>query len=399
MTTKPTPSKPLTFYSEKKILHLCAVDFTARHFLAPVAFDQQRLGAEVGIICCTGPDFDALNERGMRMIPLAIPRSLNPIKLLREGLKLWNILRREKPDVLHVHTPIASILGRVVGKVCGVKTIVYTVHGFTFHEHSREVSWWMHFAVEKVCSLFHDAMICVSLEDAKTAKRKSFYAPRGIFFIPNGVEPERYTPLKEEALASLKEDLCLQPNQQVVAFFGRINQEKGTREFVEAAIQICREFDDAVALLVGPTLSSEREQVLEELQWMIAENDLKERIRFIGYRHDVPSLLQLCKVFCLPSWREGFPVTVLEAMMSGRPIVATTIRGIREMIRDEEEGLLVPIKDSEALADAISHLLRDEAFATKLGQRAHKRAESLYTLKHQLKRTHAAYKKILGAVR
>ncbi len=387
------------FYKGRKILHLCAVDFTARHFLAPTAFDQKKRGAIVGIICCNGPDYNFLEEQGMKMIPLAIPRSLSPLKLIRESQKLREILIHEKPDILHVHTPIAGLLGRLIGKISGVKTILYTVHGFTFHENSTRISWLLHFSIEWFFSFFHTAIICVSAEDARTAKRTKFQAPGGISCIPNGVDPENYAAPNAEVLQCLRAELGVQPEQRVVAFFGRINHEKGTREFVEAAVAVCQQFPDVVALLVGPTLNSEREHVLDDLSWLIAEHGMEERIRFTGYRHDVPKLLYACEVFCLPSWREGFPVTVLEAMMTGRAIVATKIRGIREMIRNEQEGLLVPIKNSTALAEALTRLLSDSDLATQLGKQAQVRAVANYTLALQLQRTKKVYKKILGRKR
>ena len=382
-------------YKGLRILHVCAVDFTARHFLAPLAFNQQQQGATVAIACSTGKDANALQSAGMQMIPLNIPRSLQPFQLLKEARALAAIIRKFRPDVLHTHTPVASLVARVVGTLMGVKTIIYTVHGFTFHEYSGRLGWLLHWGTEKFGSYFHDAMLCVSREDARVARRTGFHAPKGIFNIPNGVEPAPYIDVSEATIQKLREEFSIPKNSQVVGYFGRLTREKGTVELVEALFPLFREFPNLQALIVGPVLSTERDRVMDELKFRIVDEGVEDRIHFVGYRHDVPAVLQLCDVFCLPSWREGFPVTVLEAMMAGRAIVGTRIRGIREMIRTEEHGLLVPIRSTEALRNALKRLLGSPELRAELGTRARQRALQLYTLKHQLQRTNRAYQQVL----
>jgi glycosyltransferase involved in cell wall biosynthesis len=240
-------------------------------------------------------------------------------------------------------------------------------------------------------------MLCVSREDALVAKHTGFHAPKGIFNIPNGVEPAPYIDVSEDTIQGLREDFSLPADSLVVGYFGRLTREKGTLELVEALFPLFREFPNLQALIVGPVLSTERDRVMDELKFRIVDEGVEDRIRFVGYRHDVPAVLQLCDVFCLPSWREGFPVTVLEAMMAGRAIVGTQIRGIREMIRTEEHGLLVPIRSAEALRNALQRLLSSPGLRAELGTRARQRALQLYTLSHQLNRTRRAYERVLKA--
>ncbi len=187
--------------------------------------------------------------------------------------------------------------------------------------------------------------------------------------IRNGVDLERFTnvrPDRQELFPQLKAE------SQLIAVVANMNVEtKGHTDLIRAAAEVSREFRDAKFLLVGDGAERTR------LEVMTAELGLSKTVLFLGRRNDVPNLLACCDLFVLPSWAEGLPNSVLEAMAAGLPIVATRVGGTPEIIEAGVSGLLVSPRDSHALAVAISRLLGNKGFAKELGRSAqeHARAE------------------------
>src|SRR5690606_11172721 len=135
---------------------------------------------------------------------------------------------------------------------------------------------------------------------------------------------------------------------------------------------------DVHFVIVGGVLSSERDRVQRHVRRIADEPCLRGRVHLLGFREDVPELLAASDLFVLPSWREGLPVSVIEAMMVGLPVVATNVRGCREAVRDGTTGLLVPLRDGRNLAGAITYLLRHRDIAMRLGSGGRRRAQDSY---------------------
>jgi glycosyltransferase involved in cell wall biosynthesis len=193
--------------------------------------------------------------------------------------------------------------------------------------------------------------------------------------IGNGVDPARFHPAQDDAKRrKLRAALGANDAEVVILMVGRLVAEKGYVELIEAMRGV-----EAKLWVVGERLDSDHagpvEHAVEE-----AERDpvLKRRVRFLGYRGDVPALMRAADIYTLPSHREGMPRSVIEAMMSGLPVVGTDIRGTREEVVREETGILVPVKDAAALADALARLVADPALRTGWGRAGRARALALY---------------------
>lgn len=215
-----------------------------------------------------------------------------------------------------------------------------------------------------------------------------------VVYIGNGV------PLEAFGLPpnpNLWAELGLGKKDKVVGFIGRLVREKGVLELLEAMHQVVREVPQAKLLVVGDTLASDRDrQVTEHIKELIDRVKLQNVIRFAGFREDIPDLLTIMDLFALPSHREGMPRTVLEAMAAGKPVVATNIRGCREEVVHEATGLLVPVGDSDALADAILRVLSDEELASRMGEAGRKRVEEEFDEKLVLERQSKVYHQLVA---
>ncbi len=382
-----------------RVMELCAVDFTVRNFLAPLVRFLEEKGCEVDVACSRGPHFGELEEGGFRMVEIPFRRSLNLWSHARAAWALYQRLRRHPVDVLHVHTPVASLIGRFVGRLAGVPVIVYTAHGFYFHEHMPKWKRRAHVTLEWIGARFHDYLFTQSREDAVTALRTGIERPGRVKRIGNGVDVRgRFHPetIPEGARGALRHELDLHVIEPVVAMIGRLVREKGYFEFFEAAAQLRKENPAVRFLCIGDTVTSEHDDAKAAILERVEALGLRDAVRFAGLRSDIPELLSLCTVYCLPSWREGMPRSIIEAMALGKPVVATRIRGCREEVVDGETGFLVPVRDAEALAGAVGYLLRHPLVARQFGQAGRRRALRLYDERKVLERQWRVLTRLAG---
>ena len=380
-----------------KVLQLAAVDVTVKFLLLPLIDRLLAEGYEVHIACSPGRYLQELAEREYAIHPIAISRRVSPFSNLRLLWHLYRLMLQERFDVVQVHTPVAAALGRIAAKLTRVPIIIYTAHGFFFHElmpcWKRRVIIWIERWLGQWCT---NMLLSQSADDVQTAVRERIMPKEKVVWIGNGVDPQRFVRMPSDALRAR---LGFIPENRVIGFIGRLVREKGVVELFEAMARVAAQYPEARLLVVGDTLKSDRDtQTIARLNRIITSERLDDVVRFTGFRDDIPDLLAIMDVFVLPSHREGMPRTILEAMAAGKPVVATNIRGCREEVVDEVTGLLVPVCDPEALAEAILRLLRDEELARRIGEAGRKRVQEEFDEADVLRRQVDAYQKLLACV-
>lgn len=357
-----------------KVAQLCAVDFTLYHFILPLMRAIRDSGHEVVGIASDGPFMAKIRAEGFRVEPVAIERSFNLLRHSGSARRLKSLFKQERFDIVHVHTPVAALIGRWAAWRAGVPKIVYTAHGFYFHERMAWPKRAAFTALEWLGGRLTDALFTQAEEDAETARRLHL-AKGPIAAIGNGVDPARFHPAADAGeRRALRASLGAADGDAVILMVGRLVAEKGYVELIEAMRAVA-----AKLWVVGERLESDHAGPVEHAVEM-AERDpvLKERVRFLGYRADVPALMRAADIFTLPSHREGMPRSVIEAMMTGLPVVGTNIRGTREEIVEGKTGTLVPVNDAKALAAALARLAADPALRAALGAKGRERALALY---------------------
>lgn len=359
-----------------KIGQLCAVDFTLYHFLLPLMRGLKAARHEVVGITSDGALLAKVRDAGFRVETVPLARSYNPLRHARAFGELVALLRRERFDVLHVHTPVAALIGRLAAVVARVPRVVYTAHGFYFHEHMPTWKYALFVALEWIGGRFTDVLFTQSEEDAATARRLGLCRSGVVKAIGNGSDPVLFRPAapSDPDRQSLRRSLGADENKVVIVTVGRLVAEKGYPELIAAMRDV-----DAALWVVGARLASDHAGAIHDAV-TAAEREplLAARIRFLGYRADVPALLRAADVFVLASHREGMPRSIIEAMLSGLPVVATDIRGAREEVVPGETGLLVPVRDRPALANALRLLAGEADLRRRYGAAGRKRAEALY---------------------
>lgn len=364
-----------------RLLQVCAVDFTAYHFLLPLMEAQRAWGFDVELACSPGAYTEELKARGFPPIPLPIERSLNPFAHVQSYRKLKELIARGDYALVHVHTPVASLIGRPAARRCGVPLVVYTAHGFYFHDGMSAPYRRAHIALERFAQRYADCLMTQSEEDAATAVAERISPENRTFAIGNGTDLDKFRPSlldESESMALRKEIGIAKEEGPIVSIIGRLVREKGYMDFAEAWGRVSQQFPEARVLIIGDTLESDRGGCATEFRQRLQDLGVQDSVIFAGLRSDVPALLAISDLFVLASWREGMPRSILEAMASGLPVIATNIRGCREEVVDGETGALVPRRDPSALAEQLTRLLGDAELRAKWGKAGRKRAEDRF---------------------
>ncbi len=358
-----------------KICQLCAVDFTLYHFLRPLMGGLSAQGHDVVGVCSGGALADAARTQGHRVEAVAIPRRLSPTRMFAAYRALVRLFRRERFDIVHVHTPVAAFIGRLAAARARVPRVVYTAHGFYFHERMGGHRRWLFLAAEWVAGRVTDTLFTQAEEDAATARRYHLCRGGDVVAIGNGSDPAIFRPDDDGTVrAGVRARLGTPETRVVVVTISRLVEEKGYPELLEALRDV-----DAELWAIGARLESDHAGSIEAAVAAVAHDPgRRDRVRFLGYRGDAAELLRAADIFTLPSHREGMPRSIVEAMLTGLPVVATDIRGAREEVVAEETGLLVPVGDAAALAAALNRLARDAALRRRLGEAGLRRAKAHY---------------------
>jgi len=359
-----------------KVLEVTNVDFALRHFLLPLMRGIRARGHDVIGVSADGPLLATVRGDGFRVVSVPLARSLSPLALWRGFRALVTLFRAEQPDLVHAHMPISGFLARAAGRATGVKVIAYTCHGFLFNQPGP---WWrrgLGLAMEWLGGRLTDIHLTVSADEANDARRLGIH--RASTAIGNGRDPACYRP-DPAARARIRAELGVPDDRVVVAVVSRLVRHKGHPELLAAMRDV-----DAELWVVGERLASDHGTDLEPF---FATAGLGPRLRRLGYREDIAALLAAADIFALPSHFEGLPMSVIEAMLCGLPIVATNIRGPREQVIDGQTGFLVPPMRIPELATALQTLATDRALRTRLGAASRTRALDLYDESRVIGRT------------
>jgi glycosyltransferase involved in cell wall biosynthesis len=339
-------------------------------------------GIEVVCVCSKGPYTEELVGEGLHMVNIPIERKVRLFSSIKSIYKLYKLFKLERPDILHVHTPIASILGRIAGKFAKVPVIIYTAHGFYFHDNMASIKYKLILNIEKyMAKFFTDFIFTQSAEDASTAMKNGFAASERVLCIGNGVDVlSKFNPkeIDREQTDRLNEEFGISEQNIIITFIGRLVSEKGIVELLEAFAKI--EDDNVKLLIVGDVDQGCRDQSTKNL--ILNRYKYNKNIIFTGFRDDINNILYRTDVFCLPSYREGMPRTIIEAMSMECAVIATDIRGCREEVIDGKTGFLVKLQSSNDIQNKLEMLIHNKGLLNSMKAEGRKRAEEHYNEMH-----------------
>lgn len=353
-----------------KLLELCAVDYTANYLLMPLA-RALKDQFDVHFVSSPGPFVSRIKKEGFVYHTIRLERSYNVVAHLRAMVALRGLMKRERYAVVHTHTPVASLIGRAAARLAGVPIVLYTAHGFYFHERMRPMAHRLFVTLERIGGRFTDFIFTQSREDSEAAVALRILDGKRVLHIANGVNLERFDPERLRPHRDrIRERLRIDAGAPVVSIIGRLVREKGYVELIEAFSRVTARFPHAILVAVATALDNAHDDASEEVRRAIARAGLGDRVRLLDAGASAEEVLAVSDVYVLPSHREGMPRSVLEAMAMGLPVVATNIRGSREVVLDGVTGLLVEVGDVEALGAALVGLLAEPDRRAAFGARA-----------------------------
>lgn len=255
--------------------------------------------------------------------------------------EIKKILNEQRYNVIHVHTPVASAVTRIAANSKSGAKLVYTAHGFHFFKGAPKINWLLYYTIEKLLAKKTSALITLNQEDFEMGKKlgiKNVFKMNGV-----GVDLKRFSNTKTNN--KLKSQLGINNADIVFLSVGELNINKNHRLVIEAFSKLNNNSFKYFICGKGP----ER----ENLEKLICQNKLENSIFLLGFRNDINELMKLANVFIFPSRREGLPVSIMEAMASGLPIIASNIRGNNDLVIDKEGGLLF---EDNSLVDLVNQL-------------------------------------------
>jgi glycosyltransferase involved in cell wall biosynthesis len=342
--------------------------------------DRSRFPVMIGSLAPPGALQRAIGRLGVGSFSLgARERAQYALALVR----LVRLIRRHRVTLVHAHCFDPTFVGLLAARVAGVP-FVFTRH---HSDHNIRLGKRWHTRVDAWCAQRADHVIAVSHATRRIMEEVERVPARQISIVYNGMEGLPQPSAAE--VERLRRDLGLD-GTAVCLTAGRLHEEKGHLVLFEAAAEIRRRIGHVVFLVAG---EGPHRAAFEEA---VRRRGLAACVRFLGHRSDVAALLSVASVVAVPSLAESFGFSVLEAMSLGRPVVASTAGGIKELIADEEEGLLVPPGDATALADAACRLLEDVELAQRLGERARLRATA-FGFEEMIRGYEAVYERVLGS--
>ena len=296
-----------------------------------------------------------------------LARKIRFVKDFIAFLKICSTIKNAKYDIVHTHSSKPGVLGRLAAKLAGAPIIIHTIHGFPFHDFMNSMTKRFYIGIERLLSRISDKIVTVSklnLEkavDLRLEKRSKFVN------IYSGIDFGKFD-VKIDAERKKKE-LGIFNGEKIVGMVGRLSEQKAPLDFVKAIPEVLKARSDVRFVIVG---DGELKQKTLDLSKKL---NVDSKLMVLGFREDVPELLQTFDVFVLTSLWEGLGRSLTEAMYTGRSVVATNVEGVPELVNTGKTGVLVEPKDVKAIAKGIIHFLDDEKSAEKMGEAA---AESIH---------------------
>ncbi|PIV63341.1 MAG: hypothetical protein COS11_07955 [bacterium (Candidatus Ratteibacteria) CG01_land_8_20_14_3_00_40_19] len=376
--------------------------------------NRKRYGVKIITGSFTGTEIE------VTLIP-EMKRVINPFLDILTLFKLYCNIKRERPVIVHTHTSKAGFLGRWAAKLAGVPIIIHTPHGHIFYGYFPFLVTKFFILLEKFTGFITDYIITLTERGKEEYVRYRIGPPAKFIPIYSGIEKRKFAPPPTSPLSSLtsyplpwgrgregegrkwgrlnreeKKELGIPSEVKIVGTIGRLEPVKGHSYFLKAAKLIIADlrFQETRFLLAGSG------SLRKKLEREAISLGIKENVLFLGWREDIVEILDILDIFVLPSLNEGMARVILEAMLMAKPVVASNVGGIPDIVEDEKTGLLVPPGDFKGLSEAIIKLLKEPEQAREMGRRGKEKAEKEeFTADGMVKKIEKLYERAINEKR
>jgi glycosyltransferase involved in cell wall biosynthesis len=382
--------------SERPLLvHVTTIDMSLALLLGPQLEAFRDAGFDVVGASAPGPYVEQLEARGIRHVAVRnFTRSMAPGRDLAALRELHHLFRELHPTIVHTHNPKPGVYGRLAARAARVPIVVNTVHGIYALPDDPLPKRAVVYGLERLAATCSDAELLQNPEDLPVLERLRV-PRRKLHVLGNGIDLTRFghETLTPGVRARRRAELGVGPDEILCGVVGRLVWEKGYREVFAMAAELRERAPSVRIVVVGPADTDKEDAVTED---DIAAAERIGNVTFLGLRDDVEALYPLMDVYVLASHREGFPRSAMEAAAMGVPVVATDIRGCRQVVDHEVNGLLVPVHDAGALADAVAKLASDPARRAAMAEAAVAKARRDFDDRKVVDITLGVYRELLA---
>ncbi|MBN1849088.1 MAG: glycosyltransferase family 4 protein [Deltaproteobacteria bacterium] len=354
-------------------------------FISMNGMDKVRY--RVALACAPGgPLLDLVRNHDMGVITFT--RMTQPVHLVKDLwtlIELTNYLKKHHYDIIHTHNSKAGFLGRLAGKRAGIPVIIHTVHGFAFHD--QEPFWrrTLFRVLERAASRWCDKMIFISQPLIDWALKERIVGAEKIVRIYSGIDLGQFKPVSEEAKADIRKKWRLNSDDVVIGMVSKLWDGKGHGVLIKAFKDIKKNISNAKLIIVGEGYRQ------DSLKTMVHGYGLDDSVIFTGFLMDVSEIMAVFDVSVLPSFFEGMGRVLLESMAMGKPVVASRVGGIPELVEDYVNGLLTPPGDVIGLSKAIQEVLKNKDLAVQMGEEGRKKVTERFSAPMMVKDIEKVY--------
>lgn len=329
----------------KKVLFTATVDSHILHFHLPYLKLFKDNGYEVHV-ATNGKEEIAYTDVKHTVSFERSPYKINNLKAIKQ---LKKIIEDEKFDIIHCHTPMGSVVTRIAAKKARKKgtKVIYTAHGFHFYKGAPLINWILFYPIEKILSRYTDTLITINNEDFELAKRK--FKKTNVEYVPGvGIDPNKFDiKITEQEKKELRKQLGLKDDDFVMIYPAEISKRKRQMWLINSIKDLLHENKDIHLLLPG------KDSLNGKCNSLVKELNLEKQIHLLGYRKDIQKLLRISNLSISTAKQEGLPVNLMEAMYVGIPIVASNCRGNRDLVKNDENGCIIDLNDSNDFCNKI----------------------------------------------
>jgi glycosyltransferase involved in cell wall biosynthesis len=377
-----------------RLVHVTTADISLALLLSPQLEAFAAAGYEVIASSAEGPYVERITALGIRHEPLVhATRAWAPVKDLRAFVELYRLFRRLRPDIVHTHNPKPGIYGRIAARLARVPVVVNTVHGLYALPEDRAAKRIPVYALERIAAWCSQAELVQGPEDLETLASIGIRRDK-LTLLGNGIDLRRFDPATVSAAtrAAVRAEMGVTDDDVVCGVVSRLVREKGLDEVFTAARTLRGLLPQARFVVVGPREPEKADGYGD------AEIDAVARdagVVFLGGRDDMPAIYAAMDLLVFPSHREGFPRAPMEAAAMGTPVIATDVRGCREVVDEGVTGHLVPVREHRELSRTIAALVEDPERRARYGAAAKEKAAREFDDRRVIAITLATYERAL----
>ncbi|MFH1441771.1 MAG: glycosyltransferase family 4 protein [Candidatus Omnitrophota bacterium] len=314
-----------------------------------------------------------------------LDRPIHPIKDLLALIELYFFIKTNKITLIHTHSSKAGILGRLAAKLAKVKIIIHTVHGWSFNDFQHSITKKIYIYLEKAMAKFSHKIIVVSHHDKQTGLNNKIGEDNKYQVIRYGINFNEFNN-KE---SSFRTNNAIKDNELVVGTISCLKPQKCPQDFIKLAYLTLKLVPNIKFILVGDGI------LLKKVHKEITRFKLEKNIILTGWRHDIPEILSSMDIFVLTSLWEGLPISVLEAMLMSKPVIATDTGGIKEVIKQTKTGFLVKPHDIKNMVEILIALLKNKELREAMGENAKNYLNTDFQLQNMIKANQELYDKLI----